>query len=244
MSNEIPLPEIPRNPKNPAHPYPLQIAVQTQEFLEGTLFYAITADLAAGGYVRQPGALDALRKEMTSRGLTIEQWESAWGIINKYSAIFERWVFQNFLIFMRSHWDWYVRKLGEFVEFARGHVECPALGDEDKRDLGRVGFKEVTSQIEILERACGLTFGLRDNVILDLYEMALLRNLGMHSRWEVDAFYKSRTHSGTWEVGQVRIIDQKEMLTWHESLIEAIRRTSQTMSIRFAKAPDYPPKPE
>ena len=239
MGMRMPLPTMARKPQGAAHPYPVEIATQTQEFLQGTLFYAITVDLAAGGYVRQPGALDALKSVMASRGLTDEEWQSAWAIINKYSPIFQRWVFQNYLIFMRSHWDWYVRKLADFVIFARGHVECPELCDEDKRELGRLGFKEISQQIDIFEKACGVTFGLSAEAVSALYEMGLLRNLGLHNRWEVDAFYKSRTHSGDWKVGELRVIDQKEMFAWHGFLIQAIQRTSKVLARRFAKAPPF-----
>ncbi len=239
MSIRIPLPEMDRKPNGTAHPYPLQVAFQAQEFLQGTLFYAITADLAAGGFVRQAGGLEALRNVMASRGLSNTQWESAWGIINKYSPVFQRGVFQNFLIIMRSHWDWYVRKLADFVMFARGHVECPELSDEDKRELGQLGFKKVSQQIDILEEACGVKFGIQAETVNALYEMGLLRNLGLHNRWEVDAFYQSRTQSGKWEVGEVRIIDQREMFTWHGHLIQAIQRTSNTLAAKFAKAPTF-----
>ena len=141
---------------------------------------------------------------------------------------------------MRGHWDWYIRKLGEFVVFARGHVPCTALTKDEGKLLEQIGFKEITRQFELLEKSCDIKFAFPTYVLSSLKEMALARNLGLHNRWEVDAFYKERSSSTGFGIGDIRVVNKKELMEWHGSLIRCINETTFPIAAKFVQAPDYP----
>ena len=239
MSIRIPLPTVTRQANSQGHPFPFQIAHQTLEFLQGMLFHAIVADTAAGEYVRQPGALEKLRVKMENEGLRSGEWENGWKLLDKYQPIFETWVFQSVLISMRSHWDWYIRRMGEFVLFSRKHVPCIALTKDGGKLLEKIGFKEITRQFEILEKSCDIKFVFPTDVLNSLKEMALVRNLGLHNRWEVDAFYKDRSSSTGFGIGDIRVVNKKELMEWHRSLIKCINETAFPIAAKFVQAPGY-----
>jgi len=37
--------------------------------------------------------------------------------MSKYKEVFEVTVYQTVLIALNSHWDWYIRRLTEFIQF-------------------------------------------------------------------------------------------------------------------------------
>src|SRR5437660_1245668 len=115
------------NEQEIAIPYPIQVSLQTQEFIQAVLFYAMFADTAAGAYVRLPNALSNIEKKLTEEGLAKREWERGWDYLQKYQAIFNNTIFQNVVILMRSHWDWYIRQVSELINFARVHVTDPQL---------------------------------------------------------------------------------------------------------------------
>jgi hypothetical protein len=236
---KIPLPTVTRGPK--VHPFPVQVSLQTQEFIQAVLFYGMFADYAAGEYVRLPNALNKIEQKIIEDGLDKKSWDNGWDYLQKYQVIFNNTLFQNVLILMRSHWDWYIRQIGEFIVFARNHVSIPVLDAKKQKSLERVGFKEITQQIAILEEACGISFNLPSSVLSDIAEMALVRNLGMHNRWEVDDFYLQKTTSTTpWELKDVRLLEIDELKSWAGSLSKLISETSFQIAVKYVAAPDFP----
>jgi hypothetical protein len=240
MGIKIPLPSFTRLPGSKAHPFPAQVSIQTQEFIQGVLFYVMFADVAAGEYVRLPNALNNIQEKLIDEGMTQKIWDDGWNYLEKYKVIFENTVFQNTAIFMRSHWDWYIRQIGEFVEFARNHVASPTLSSKQKQQLSKIGWKEMTDQLSILEDSCGISFGISSAISSDIKEMALVRNLGMHNRWEVDQFYLNKTSTSGWTLKDVRLIDISELRSWGRSLSKLINETSFQIAVKFVSAPDYP----
>jgi hypothetical protein len=240
MKIRIPLPAVVREPNSKAHPYPFQIGLQTQHFIQGSLFYAMLADITAGEYVRTPGAIEQLKQKTTSEGLNPNEWERGWQLLEKYKSYFEMWVFQGVLVLMQSHWDWYIRRLGGFVSFGRKHVQCPPLNKKDERALKQIGFVAIRDQIEVLERSCGLQFEISAEAKLLLAEMAEVRNLGMHNRWEVDQRYSAKTQTQEWQIGDMRTFGALELQIWYKVLIEAILKTSVTIAQNFSTVPTYP----
>lgn len=239
MKIRIPLPVVTREPNSKAHPYPFQIGLQTQHFIQGSLFYAMLADIAAGEYVRTPGAIEQLKQKITSEGLNPNEWERGWELLDKYKPSFERWVFQGILVLMQSHWDWYIRRLGSFVSFGRKHAQCPPINKKDEKALKRIDRVAITDQIEVLERSCGLQFEISAEIKLLLAEMAEVRNLGMHNRWEVDQRYSEKTRTHGWQIGDMRTFDSRELQEWHKALVEAILKTSVTIAQKFSAVPPY-----
>ena len=124
---KIPLPPVTKTAGAKAHPFPIQVSIQTQEFIQAALFYAMFADIAAGKYIQLPNALNILKQELSKEGLDKKLWYNGWTYLEKYQPTFNNTIFQNVLILMRSHWDWYIRQIGEFVSFARKHVSSPEL---------------------------------------------------------------------------------------------------------------------
>jgi hypothetical protein len=240
MGIKIPLLPFTRMPGAKAHPFPLQVSFQTQEFIRGVLFYVMFADVAASEYVRLPDGLNKIKEKLTNEGMTQKIWDDGWAYLKKYQSIFENTVFQNAAILMRSHWDWYIRHIGEFVEFARNRVASPTLSSKQKQQLSRIGWQEIIDQLSILEDSCGISFGISSTISDDIKEMSLVRNLGMHNRWEVDQFYLNKTSSSGWTLKDVRLIDIVELQNWGGSLSKLINETSFKIAEKFAPVPDYP----
>ena len=240
MGIKIPLPSVTKAPNAQAHPFPFQVAVQTYEFILGVLFYAMVSDTASGEYVRLPNALNQMETKLLSEGLSKKEWDRGWNIIQKYMSVFENTVFQNVLMLMRSHWDWYIRQLGGFVRFSRNHVSSPPLDNKQQKLLDNVDRKEIKEQLEILEMACGITFNIPATVMESIKEMSLVRNLGMHNRWEIDSFYLNKTSTSGWVLGDIRLIDIKDLREWASSLNKIIDETSLPIAVKYVSAPDYP----
>jgi hypothetical protein len=243
VSTRIPLPVVTKTTDAKAHPYPIQVSLQAQEFIHGVLFYAMFADSAAGAYVRLPNALNNIEKKLIEEGLGKREWERGWDYLQKYQVIFNNTLFQNVVILMRSHWDWYIRQIGEFINFARVHIALPPLNKKQQSELTRIGWSEITKQLVVLEESCGIKLSLSPQVLSDIHEMSLVRNLGLHNRWEVDDVYLSKTSGSIWELRHVRIIEIGELKSWSGSLSKLISETSLEIAIKCVRAPDYPMPP-
>jgi hypothetical protein len=240
LHTKIPLPSVSRTPGAKAHPFPIQVSFQTQEFIQAVLFYAMFADSAAGEYVRLPNALNNIEQKLIKEGLDKKLWDNGWSYLQKYQPIFNNTIFQNVVILMRSHWDWYIRQIGEFVSFARNYVSNPVLDTKQQKNLTRIGWKEITQQLTILEESCGINFSLSNRILSDINEMSLVRNLGMHNRWEVDDYYLKKTSSSNWELKDVRLIEIAELQSWAGSLSKLINETCLQITIKYVAAPDFP----
>jgi hypothetical protein len=228
-----------KTPGAKAHPFPIQVSIQTQEFIQAVLFYAMFADTAAGKYIRLPNGLDDIEQELSREGLDKRLWDNGWSYLQRYQLIFNNTIFQNVLILMRSHWDWYIRQIGEFVSIARNHVSSPVLDRNQQKNLARVGWKEITQQLTILEESCRVKFNLSHAILSDINEMSLVRNLGMHNRWEVDDYYLNKTASSNWELKDVRLIEINELRSWSGSLSALINETSFEIAKKYVGAPDF-----
>lgn len=236
----IPLPDIRPVSQPGAHPYPFQIGLQTLQFLHASFLYIILQDLAAGAFVREPGAIQRIESEMISKGAQPAAIELGWSFLQQYLDIFRSAVFQNALVFLNSHWDWYVRRLAGFIIFARNYVHAPGLSAKQQDELQRVAFKSVSEQLRILADASGVTFSLTAQDFENLKEMSLVRNLGLHNRWEVDDRYLERSARKGFARNEIRTFNEAELQGWHASLVLAVNETTTKVATRFAAAPDFP----
>jgi hypothetical protein len=242
MVKRITLPRVIIQKDAKAHPFPFQVALQTEEFMQGAVFYFICADEAAGKFVRLPDGINTLKAGLLKAGMQEQEWESGWKLLSKYRGVFESIVFRNVLVTIRSYWDWYMNKLVEFVIFAQNNTGNAMTEREVKRLLS-ITYKEITEQITMIENICELDFKISEETKQYIQEMSLVRNLGLHNRWEVDQHYLEKTaEKNKWQIGDIRDFDSKELRQWHTSLIDLIGKTCGPIAIKYLSAPAYPPE--
>jgi hypothetical protein len=71
--------------------------------------------------------------------------------------------------------------------------------------------------------------------------MSLVRNLGLHNRWEIDAVYlKNTCNPLNWQVGEVRLVRASELLTWRNALDQLLMGTWSPIAQLYVGAPEYP----
>jgi len=221
-----------------AHPYPFQIGVLTQQFLQGTIFHLAMMDEASGRYVRQDGAIPALEQWFLENGLDNRSLEIGWAALNKHIALFKMFGAMNVVVALNSQWDWYIRRLAGFSIFALRH-EGAADPRIDKA-LSRLERRPILEQITGIELATKVHVALTDEESEHLKELSLVRNLALHNRWEVDEQYARQSARNRWEPGEVREFDLSEGYAWNRSLLRVLNALSFEVAQRFANAPAYP----
>lgn len=222
------------------HAYPLRLALAALRFVQGSMYYSAITDVAVNQYIRSTShALDNIKMAFSQKGISEEDWEIGWACLDDYLKVFPNPVFQNTLFSMRVHWDWYIGKLGKFVEFARQYVRGPYMDGKLKKNLTYIGYKDIVVQLEILEQSTGIKIHLEDAVIESIKEMSLVRNLGMHNCWEIDEIYLRSTRKPGWKAGQLRHITLPELMDWKTSLDAVIQETSYLTAETYSAAPDY-----
>ena len=189
--------------------------------------------------MRLPDGMAKLEKQFTQKLYSKETYDQAWELLAKYRPVFERVPFQSVLISLNSHWDWYLRKLIDFILFARVNIGAAPLSNDDARRLERCGALPMLDQIEVVELSAGVQLTLTDEQRDELKEMALLRNLGLHNRWEVDARYLSNTRRQGLQLGELRLIDIDELYQWHRLLMSLVNDSASKVAVALVAAPDY-----
>lgn len=74
----------------------------------------------------------------------------------------------------------------------------------------------------------------------EVKKMSYVRNLGLHNRWEIDAFYLRKTLTSGWVLGEIREVSIAELRTWVSSLTKLLDETSIPIAKEYCSAPDYP----
>jgi hypothetical protein len=237
---KILLPSITSLPNSSAHGYPFQIAYRAEKCVTGAIFYYSFVDLAVGQYLHEDArALEKIRTGFADVGVSSEAWETNWACLEYYLKAFPSPVFQNALFSMVMHWDWYIARLGGFVEFARRHVPCPPLDTKDQNGLARISQTGIANQLGILGRATGLSFNLPIQTIDSVVEMDLVRNLGIHHQWEVDDRYLKHSANKSWTVGDIRTVSRTELAEWRDVLSKIIVETCTPIARAFHLSPAY-----
>jgi hypothetical protein len=239
VSIKIPLPKVKSTPNAKAHPYPIQVAIQTMEFLQATILYASFMDIATGELIHMPGGMAKVEQIITDQLNAKDAYYEAWGFIEKYREVLGKTIFQSVLIAMNSHWDWYIRKLGEFITYAQAKSGKPILSVRDNKRLNGISLLPIIEQINVIETSSQITLDLSTQERVDLREMSLLRNLGLHNRWEVDQKYLNLTNHRGFEVGDIRVFDKDELWLWHKILLRLVHDSSLKVAITFIQAPLY-----
>jgi hypothetical protein len=233
-------PRLFRGPQSTAHPYPLEIGFRAQVFTVGAIFYNAFIDEAMEQYLHQTeNPYLKIRDQFLSYGVSEQVWDDNWKSFEAYINAFPNPTIQNALFGMVMHWDWYIEKLGVFVEFARYHVDSPSLNKKQEDTLRRIGFQNISNQLAILSSATGLKFDTDPTIIPNLVEMDLVRNLGMHNQWAVTEFYRERAIDPNWQIGMLRTVTMKDLEIWQQSLTDTILNTSKMIAEKYVSAPDY-----
>jgi hypothetical protein len=239
---KIPLPKVDRTPNAKSHPFPFRIGIQAQEFIVATVFYWILSDTAAGVLFRTPGGMEKVKESLMESGrLTEHRWQEQWKHLGTYSGAFEPYVLQSVVIFIFSHWDWYIRQLRNFVLFAIAQTPDIQLDKKLERQLRRIDYLEVSMQLIVLEQACQVTLQLDEDTRSAIAEMSLARNIGLHNRWEVDKYYLDNTRVSGLSHGDLRVVTKEELNSWANSVSLAINLTCNEIGKRFVHVVDYPP---
>lgn len=240
MAIRIPLLAMNALPDAKAHVYPFQIGLQTLEFLQASILHASFMDIAAGKAVQTPECLAQI-EHMFLRSLgSRETYDEGWRYLEKYRHVFEKTAFQSVLVALSSHWDWYTRKLGEFVIFARTALAAPRFASSDEKRIRRIGVLPILDQIEVMESLLKVPLSLPDDERAELSEMSLVRNLGLHNRWEVDEKYLLQSARRGYTIGDLRILDHSELLLWYGLLGKLVQRSSSGVACAYNSAPPYP----
>jgi hypothetical protein len=227
-----------RGPHATAHPYPHRLALSTAEILQGTLFFFTVEDGASARLFQIPAEVEALEREFEAAAPGV--WEQGWGIVAKHDEAFGNLVIRNGLVAITSEWDWYVRKMAAFVEFARAPDSAPApMSSAQRKDFRRIGFLAVGQQIDSLGHAAGVDFDISADTRDSLAELSLVRNLGVHNRWEVDEAYLSHSATDAFKLGETRLFDGVELQQWRDDLMEAVGSITARLGSRFNKAPEF-----
>ena len=190
--------------------------------------------------MRLPGNFQKLESTLLEHSFSKEAIAECWDYLEKYKVVLQGTLHQSVLIALNSHWDWYARKLGEFVAFARNHIASPTLTRKRKKAFDNIGYKSITDQLKIFQAASGVAFNLEKDELENLKELSLVRNLGLHNRWEVDREYLKRSASTNLSEEELRIVEEDELKSWHASLIIVLSETAKVVAIKYAAAPDYP----
>jgi hypothetical protein len=240
MNSQQWLPHLFRGPQSTAHAYPLEIAFRAQIFTVGAIFYSAFIDEVVKQYFDQSenGYLK-IRNQFLQYGLAEQAWNDNWKAFQTYIETFPNPTTQNALFSMVMHWDWYIAKLGKFVEFARSHVSSPPLNLKQEENLKRIAFRNISNQLTILSETTGLKFDEDPTALPNIVEMDLVRNLGMHKQWAVDDYYRERAISPEWKTGMLRTVSMSDLETWQRAVTNTIRTTSTMIAQKYVGAPDY-----
>lgn len=230
------------HPQTAAHPYPLRIANQTQELLRASIFHATFVDVATGAFVSLPDGMVRLEALFDEKGCAKASYEEGWELIGKYQPFFDRVPFQSVVLALNSHWQWYFRKLFDFIAFARAGNDATAraASSDGARLIDRRAALSPLVQLGLLQRAAGIELALDDSQRTDLHELALVRDLGIYHRWEVDAHYLESTHRRGVKVGELRVVTQDELHRWHALLGTLVDDSASKVAQTFNAAPKYP----
>ncbi len=242
MHRRISLPSYARKPGSPVHPFPYQVSMTVLELLQAATFYPVFMDTAFGVYRDSTtDPMNRLRQAFTDIGMSQENWELNTNCLAKYIGFLPSPVMQSAVIAGLSQWDWYVGKLGRFIEFARQFGPKPIMTVAVERNLPLIPLRPFSEQAQILKEASDNTLEISDSCFANVSEMILARNLGVHCNWEVTSYYLKNSKTTGWALGDVREVSHSELEVWRDALYSLINDTSRLFAKMYAKVPDFDP---
>lgn len=239
MHVKIPLPPFDTQRGAGAHPYPFQIAQQAQQFISASVWYDGVTKVATNLYLRIPWGLWRIRRQFT---VTDSAWKNGSDALHIYREVFAGSVLQAGIISLRSHWDWFITKSAEFVIFAANHSQSKLIDTATQEKLESLGEnRSVEGQVQILANAAQVTFDFPKADRDAIRELSLVRNLGLHNRWEVNQRYLSKSRNASlWELGDLRTLNIDEVEDWARAIMKLTGNIGVQLAVKFGKAPPYP----
>jgi len=149
---------------------------------------------------------------------------------------------QTIVVSLKSQWDWFVTKSGGFVIFAQNRESKHSLSPKKISELQSIGQnKPIERQIEILSQTTGIDSTFPQSTKEAIQELTLVRNLGIHDRWEVDEIYLNRsTNAANWGLGEFRTVSVDEVELWERCTLTIVRNVAFPLAFRYGSAPSYP----
>jgi len=190
---------------------------------------------------KTPNMMEELQQLYKARGMSDSDWNINIDALTKYMMYQPSVVMQTAVTAGLSHWDWYVGKIGGFIEFARKYGPAPEMSQNRKDNLTKIPLCPFPEQIRILEEASDKSLNVSKSQLDLVGEMVLARNLGIHNQWEVTSYYIQNTHTTGWSLGDIREVTPKEVEAWRDALYEIIKRTTDHFAKMYSKVPDFDP---
>ncbi len=242
MHIKIPLPPFDAVLGAGAHPYPYQIAQQTQEFIRASVWYDGTTKVATNLFLRGPWKLWRMRQIRREFTVTDSAWNNAFKAFQKYPDVFRSSVLQTGLISLKSHWDWYITKSAEFVKFAAVQTQSGRIDAAMQTKLEGLGEnRSIEGQVQILCDVAQIKIDFSRADRDAVRELRLVRNLGLHNRWEVnDRYMRDSANSSLWELGDLRTLSIDEVENWAGVITKLTTNIGIELAVKFRKAPPYP----
>src|SRR5262245_35804356 len=236
----IELPEVELKEGVRAHIFPLQIGEQVKEMIRATETHlSLTGRAVETMWQNEEWTKIVFQEE--SKVYSQESFRLGFQTMIKYAPLFESYIRQHAVIFLVSEWDWYVTKL---MQFLRRSWKMEEWGGKTKRPQGFKKDKtvsEIEADVRRIQNLCGVSEWPFDPRVVEQWnELSLVRNLGIHHRWEVNRHYlKASMWREYWYPGDLRIPIEDEVVTWIDCVKDAVNNTSVWAAKRFADAPAY-----
>jgi len=235
---KIPLPDISnQHGLNNLHPYPIQIANQTVEFIRATWFNIFLTDAMAELYTDSNPERwkDDVFSRLKEKGIEESAIQPGWDSLINYMEFFRHANVHSAVIALCSHWDWFIRNLGDFIiEF------MASKNSSSNSNLKNIGMRFILEQIKTIETSLSIKFTI-DEADKDILKLASqTRNIGIHNRWEVDDRYL-QSNSDKWKLGEIRIINSDELKNWGEAFIRCIDEIAYKVALTTKQYPERNP---
>lgn len=241
MNNQNQITYIKKDSQNSAHPYPYSIAMTAETFAVGSIFYYSFIDVVSGEYfhsVNNPYE-KIKNKYIKDLGVSEQVWEENFKAFQAYLKSFPNPIIQNALLCMIMHWDWYIRKLGKFVEFVISYDPESNLKKSQKKELHRISKMNIVDQVKLLSSVTHLSFGLSDEVLSHLNVMSSVRNIGMHNHWIIDEKYCHDTNTPIEKIGSLRQITTNDLFSWKLAISSTIHSTASMIALKYVYVPSF-----
>ena len=223
------LPEVIPEDHPGEHPFPTRIALFTEAFIDTTISYLVINDRAVevgtGRGMQVMRIVDSLIEEGASK----EDLYFALKFGAEHRDFFQAFTRQNATVLLMNEWEWFHSRLMSFARWALRHEG----GSLPSTNRGIVG------EIRRIEEVARQTLPLTDEERDALNELEMVRDLGMHHRWEMDRRYINANRLSEDYIGVLRIPRYDEIMNWKRTLAKTVQHCAMEMGRRFVEAPDY-----
>jgi hypothetical protein len=232
---KIPLPDISnQHGLNNLHPYPIQIGKQTIEFIRATWFEIFLTNAVAELYAESnpEGWKSKAFSRMREQGIETSAISPGWDSLKNYMEYFRHANVHSAVIALCSHWDWFIRKLSNFIFEYKDYLKIPT----SVKNYKNIGMKPILEQIEIIEKSLDISLSIKEADKAILKVVSGIRNIGVHNRWEVDAKYL-KSNADNWKIGEIRIIESGELKNWGEVFVRCIDAIAYNVAVTTKQFP-------